>query len=197
VPANPAPSAPVACRKDRVESGFRELPANHAHPVAESVPDTVFAGRRAECSDTYPALVYLSDKRRMIECLDRLQWILQRRRSVCPNSWRGISFCHSFCHTRESLLWCAGSGNPAAMARLRALAGTFSRGPANLMRSAGASLRQSAAYPTLSRGEARSVNEQGRASSISRSGSLSPLVIFITQGRIVWILCTLTSLNGK
>jgi hypothetical protein len=51
-----------------------------------------------------PALVYLTDRVRVIECRDRLQWILQCRRSVCPNSWRGVAFCR----TRESLLRCAG-----------------------------------------------------------------------------------------
>ena len=93
----------------------------------KSVPDTVFPSRRAECHDTYPALVYLTDKVRIIECCDRLQWILQCRRSVCPNSWRGVSFCRM----RESLLRCAGSGDPAALAWLRALPERFPESPAD------------------------------------------------------------------
>jgi hypothetical protein len=91
----------------------------------KSVPDTVFPSRRAECHDTYPALVYLTNKVRIIECRDRLQWIVQRRRSVCPNSWRGVSFCR----TREALLRCAGRGDPAAVARLRALPERFPEAP--------------------------------------------------------------------
>ena len=91
----------------------------------KSVPDTVLPGRRAECRDTYPVLVYLTDKVRVIEGRDRLQWIVQRRRSICPNSWRGVSFCR----TREALLRCAGRANPAAMARLRALPERFPEAP--------------------------------------------------------------------
>ena len=85
----------------------------------------VFPSRWAECRDTYPALVYLTDRVRVIECRDRLQWIVQRRRSVCPDSWRGVSFCR----TREALLRCAGRGEPAAMARLRALPERFPEAP--------------------------------------------------------------------
>jgi hypothetical protein len=99
----------------RADSANCPLPRPIRSP--KSVPDTVFPSRRAECRDTYPALVYLTDRVRVIECRDRLQWIVQRRRSVCLNSWRGVSFCR----TRESLLRCAGRGDPAAMARLRAL----------------------------------------------------------------------------
>jgi hypothetical protein len=43
---------------------------------------------------------YLSDKLRVIECRNGLQWILQRRRSRCPNSWRGIKYCR----TKEVLM---------------------------------------------------------------------------------------------
>jgi hypothetical protein len=66
----------------------------------------------------------MTDKARVI-CRDRLQWIVQRRRSVCPNSWRGVSFCR----TREALLRCAGRGDPAAVARLRALPERFPEAP--------------------------------------------------------------------
>ena len=117
---------PVARRREHVESGCRELSAT-TRPIRSprSVPDTVFPSRRAECRDTYPALVYLTDRVRVIECRDRLQWIVQRRRSVCPDSWRGVSFCR----TREALLRCAGRGEPAAMARLRALPERFPAAP--------------------------------------------------------------------
>src|SRR5260370_2196903 len=56
----------------------------HHAPIRspKSVPDTVFPSRRAECHDTYPVLVYLTDKVRVIECRDRLQWILHFRRSI-------------------------------------------------------------------------------------------------------------------
>jgi hypothetical protein len=42
-----------------------------------------------------------------------------------PASWRGISYCR----TSESLLRCAGSGDPAAMAQLRALPERFPEAP--------------------------------------------------------------------
>jgi hypothetical protein len=87
----------------------------------KSDPDTV-PGRPAECRDDYPAVViYLSDKRRVIECRDGLQWIVQRRRSVCPNSWRGVSYCRR----KEGLLGCAGSADARAMERLHALPDRF------------------------------------------------------------------------
>jgi hypothetical protein len=38
----------------------------------------------------------LTEKVRVIECRDRLQWILQCYRSVCPNSWGG--WRHSMMH---------------------------------------------------------------------------------------------------
>jgi hypothetical protein len=116
------PHAPT----ERVESEFRGLSAT-TRPIRspKSVPDTVFPSRRAECHDTYPVLVHLTDKVRVIECRDRLQWILQCRRSVCPNSWRGVSFCRM----RESLLRCTGRGGPAAMARLHALPELFPEAP--------------------------------------------------------------------
>src|SRR5258708_38015623 len=107
----------------RADSANCPLPRPIRAP--KSVPDTVFPSRRAECHDTYPALVYLTDKVRVIECRDRRQWILQCRRSVCPNSWRGVSFCR----TRESLLRCAGRADPPAMARLCALPQRFTDAP--------------------------------------------------------------------
>jgi hypothetical protein len=87
----------------------------------DTLPD-----RPAESRDDYPAVVaHLSERLRIIECRDRIQWIVQRRRSICPNSWRGVSYCR----TRESLLRCAGSGDPAAMAQLRALPERFPEAP--------------------------------------------------------------------
>src|SRR5713101_749139 len=64
----------------RADSANCPLPRPVRSP--KSVPDTVFPSRRAECHETYPALAYLTDKVRVIECRDRLQWILQCRRSV-------------------------------------------------------------------------------------------------------------------
>jgi hypothetical protein len=112
-------SAPRRACQERIPRPF-----GYHGPIRrpKSLPDTALSGRRAECRDTYPALVYLADKVRVIEC--RLQWCVQHRRSICPNSWRGVSFCR----TREALLRCAGSGDPAAMARLRALPKRFPEG---------------------------------------------------------------------
>jgi hypothetical protein len=68
-PWAPAPSIAAARHRDRVDSGFRELSATTPIRSPKSVPDTVFPSRRAECSDTYRALVYLSDKRRIMNAL--------------------------------------------------------------------------------------------------------------------------------
>jgi hypothetical protein len=82
--------------------------------------------RRAECNDLYPAVVvYLSDKLRVIECRNGLQWILQRRRSRCPNNWRGIKYCR----TKEVLMRCVGTGDDATMEILRALPDLFPERP--------------------------------------------------------------------
>jgi hypothetical protein len=89
---------------------------------SKSGSDTVLPVRRAECHDMYLRVVaQLSDKVRVVECRDRIQWIVQRRRSVCPNSWRG----YAFCRTKEALLRRAGSGDPGAMAWLHALPECF------------------------------------------------------------------------
>src|SRR5713101_3079457 len=82
-----------SCGRTRHRACGTPIRTNPTGPIRspKSVPDTVFPSRRAECHDTYPALVYLTDKVRVIECRDRLQWILQCRRSVCPNSWN--PFC--------------------------------------------------------------------------------------------------------
>jgi hypothetical protein len=90
---DPRTISPVARHTEPVESGLRRLSATTPIRSPKSVPDTVFPFRRAECHNTYPVLAYLTDKARVIECRDRMQWILQYRRSVCPNSWRGVSFC--------------------------------------------------------------------------------------------------------
>src|SRR6266849_6401927 len=97
-----------SCGRTRHRACGTPIRTNPNGPIRspKSVPDTVFPSRRAECHETYPALAYLTDKVRVIECRDRLQWILQCRRSVCPNSWRGVSFCR----TREALLRCASRG---------------------------------------------------------------------------------------
>jgi hypothetical protein len=88
--------------------------------LPKAAPDTV-PSRPAECRDDYPAVVYLSDTGRVIECRDGIQWIVQRRRSVCPNSWRGVSYCR----TKQALLRCAGTPGGFAMERLHALPDRF------------------------------------------------------------------------
>jgi hypothetical protein len=61
-------ASPLRARA-RVESVSRADSANCPLPrpirSPKSVPDTVFPSRRAECHDTYPALVYLTDKVRV------------------------------------------------------------------------------------------------------------------------------------
>jgi hypothetical protein len=131
----PAPFHPAGRVRPRIGAAETVSRADSGKPVRYHARTgrrnlflTVFPNRCAECQDTYPALVYLTDKVRVIECRDRLQWIVQCRRSVCPKSWRGVSFFR----TRESLLRCAGRADPAAMARLRALPERFPEAPQTL-----------------------------------------------------------------
>jgi hypothetical protein len=77
----------------------------------------------AESDEAYPNL-RLNDRWRVIECRDRLQWILQARNraeTVARDVWRG----QSYCRTREALIRCcdryAGALDPAAVAALRGL----------------------------------------------------------------------------
>jgi hypothetical protein len=55
----------------------------------------------------HSALFYLTEKVRVIECRDRLQWILQCYGSVCPNSWGGwrhFNDAHYCEHLQDFLL---------------------------------------------------------------------------------------------
>jgi hypothetical protein len=78
-----------------------------------------------ESADTYFGLVaQLNADWRVVECHDRLQWILQRRGSPerpRRNDWRG----RSYCRTAEALRRCtrdyAGAIDPTAAATLAAL----------------------------------------------------------------------------
>ncbi|MBR0696707.1 hypothetical protein [Bradyrhizobium lablabi] len=55
-----------------------------------------------ESYDEYSRVVaHLDDATRVIECRDRIQWIVQRRSG---HRWNGVSFCR----TKEALLWCSG-----------------------------------------------------------------------------------------
>jgi hypothetical protein len=80
---------------------------------------------RLETADDYAALVVqLNPDWRVIECRDRMQWVLQRRGSpkkAHKDDWRG----RSYCRTSEVLRRCtrehAGAIDPAAAAVLAAL----------------------------------------------------------------------------
>lgn len=84
-----------------------------------------------EAGDDYDRVVaVLNDNWRVIECRDRIQWILQCRGS--PNrsrqdDWRG----RSYCRTSEALLRCvrrhAGRVNASAMDRLARLSDRVDR----------------------------------------------------------------------
>ena len=62
---------------------------------------------RLETSDHYAGFVaQLNPDWRVVECRDRLQWVLQRRGSPKmsrQDDWRG----RSFCRTSEALIRCA------------------------------------------------------------------------------------------
>jgi hypothetical protein len=62
---------------------------------------------RSESDDDYEAVIaVLTDRCRVIECRDRIQWIIQFRETAetTPTArWRS----RSFCRTREALVRCA------------------------------------------------------------------------------------------
>jgi hypothetical protein len=78
-----------------------------------------------ESADGYLGLVArLNDNWRVVECRERLQWILQRRgspKTPRADDWRG----RSYCQTSFGLLRCArahaGAVDPSAAAILAAL----------------------------------------------------------------------------
>jgi hypothetical protein len=79
----------------------------------------------SETADDYARIVaQINQDWRVIECRDRVQWILQRRGSPKTSrgdDWRG----RSYCRTSEALIRCtreyAGAIDPAASAILAAL----------------------------------------------------------------------------
>lgn len=91
----------------------------------------------SETADDYDGIVAQIDPDwRIIECRDRLQWILQRRGSPKKprrDDWRG----RSYCRTSEALIRCtreySGGIDPAAFAILAAL-------PPSIVRSSKTSL---------------------------------------------------------
>lgn len=80
---------------------------------------------RAETADDYSGFVArLNENWRVVDCMDRIQWILQRRGSPGKsrrNDWRGRSYCRS----KEFLVRCTreycGPIDQAAAATLDAL----------------------------------------------------------------------------
>jgi hypothetical protein len=80
---------------------------------------------RVETADDYDRIVVqLNPRWRIVECRDRIQWILQRRGSpekARRDDWRG----RSYCRTSEALCRCtrehAGPIDPTAAAVLAAL----------------------------------------------------------------------------
>jgi hypothetical protein len=85
--------------------------------------------RLAESDDSYPRVVAILNGRwRVIECRDRIQWILQyrnRAKIVTKHAWRG----RSYCRIREALIRCcnehAGQIDPAARTTLQDLPERF------------------------------------------------------------------------
>jgi len=91
-----------------IETTANSVSGEQSKPTADapclrslkSAPDTLWRSKQAECRDDYPALVYLSERLRVIKCRDGIQWVLQRKRSNGKNRWRGVAFCR----TREALI---------------------------------------------------------------------------------------------
>jgi len=69
-------------------------------PVSHTLEDGFAAPRGLSARETdlsYPTLVYLDERTRVIDCKDSIQWIVQKREG---SNWRGLSFCR----TREALI---------------------------------------------------------------------------------------------
>ena len=71
--------------------------------------------RLKESEDTYPHVVVQDGKHRIIECRDRIQWILQRREG--ERRWTSISYCR----WRVTLLRLCKHWSEDALAVIRAL----------------------------------------------------------------------------
>ena len=88
-----------------------------ASPAPCRVPASLVSHREAD--DSYPGIVMISDKVRVVNCKDDMQWIVQRRSG---DQWRAMSFCR----TRKVLIRDARRRNddelsPSALAILEAL----------------------------------------------------------------------------
>jgi hypothetical protein len=80
---------------------------------------------RVETADDYCGIVaQLNEDWRVVECRDRVQWILQRRGSPKMSrrdDWRGRSYCRTSQALIRSAREYAGAIDPAAATVLRAL----------------------------------------------------------------------------
>ena len=69
-----------------------ELPAVPEEPSAAPIHVSAPLTSHRESDGAYPVVVQLSDKVRVIDCKDGIQWILQRRSG---DQWKGVAFCRT------------------------------------------------------------------------------------------------------
>ena len=98
-----------AARDEAVHSHGSAEPTPGPPPIRSAAVDTLPEG-----ADTYPFLVQVSDRLRVIECAARIQWILQRSTGT---RWRDISYHRD----RDVLIERCGPMSAPARATLRAL----------------------------------------------------------------------------
>jgi hypothetical protein len=122
----PTDKAPKHLRQPCEHRGQRPLSAcqnrEHSEPPQEPQSDAfpALTTRRQslrgirESDDAYPVLVQISDKLRVIECRDGIQWILQTRSS---NRWRDLGYHRD----RDVLIERCGLMSRQALAALKAL----------------------------------------------------------------------------
>jgi hypothetical protein len=80
-----------------------------------AAPATLATRHLREYEDTYPRVIArLDSKTRIVECRDRVQWIVQKRSG---NRWRGVSFHRD----RDVLIERCGPMSRGALTALRAL----------------------------------------------------------------------------
>jgi hypothetical protein len=116
---------PASAARQTTQSSDCSVGVATDSPDAEIRPlDAPEPVNRNESSDSYSNVVaFLNGKWRVIECRDRIQWILQSRDSLkaTVGVWRG----RSYCRTKEALLRVcathAGKIDPTAAAILAAL----------------------------------------------------------------------------
>jgi hypothetical protein len=108
----PRGQRPLSACQNREHSEPPQEPQSDAFPALTTRRQSLRGIR--ESDDAYPVLVHISDKLRVIECRDGIQWILQTR---SDNRWRDLGYHRD----RDVLIERCGPISRQALAVLKAL----------------------------------------------------------------------------